>query len=312
MFLFSFDKSGFTLLGLDIRWYGVMIALGALMAVLLAARREKKLSLPKDTALDVALWCIPIAIVCARLYYVAFSWDYYAADPAKIFSIHEGGLAIYGGIIGGLLTGWLYARAKKLSFLRLADLAAPSVALGQAIGRWGNFFNQEAFGLEVTNPSLQFFPIAVFIESENAWHCATFFYESLWCLLIVAVLLIMERKNFFRRTGDVFFWYALLYAAERTVVEGLRTDSLFWGPVRVSQALSLIALIAVCLLFVLRARGLRPFFRTAAIIYPIAVAFLLFAGILVVNTLNCTCICTSVVILSCAVYLKNTPDKSTT
>ena len=125
IFLFSFDKSGFTLLGLGIRWYGVMIALGALLAVLLASKREKRLSLPKDTALDIALWCIPVAIVCARLYYVVFSWDYYAANPSKIFSIHEGGLAIYGGIIGGFLTGWLYSRLKKLPFLRLADLAAP-------------------------------------------------------------------------------------------------------------------------------------------------------------------------------------------
>ena len=183
--MISISSTGFSLFGLQIRYYGALIALGIALAIALAARREGRLGLPKDTALDLALIGVPAAIVGARLYYVIFSWDSYASNPISALYLWEGGLAIYGGLLGGLLAGFIYARAKHLPFMALADLAAPSFALGQAIGRWGNFFNQEAYGIAVTNPALQRFPIAVFIQADGQWHCATFFYESAWCALIV-------------------------------------------------------------------------------------------------------------------------------
>ena len=261
--------------GLEIHWYGVIIACGMALAVGLAAARERRLGLPKDTALDLALLGIPAAIVCARLYYVAFSWRAYADDPIRALYIWEGGMAIYGGIIGGVLAGYLYARRKKLPFLRLADLAAPSIALGQGIGRWGNFVNQEAYGALATQDWQRRFPISVFIQADGQWHYATFFYESAWCLLIVAVLLIAERRRP-RRDGDLFLGYVFLYALERALVEGLRTDSLYLGPLRVSQLLSLAALIA-CAALLLR-RSAKKAAPAAALACAAAMAALCLAG----------------------------------
>lgn len=241
------------LFGLRIHWYGVLIALGIALGVGLAGARQKKLGLAKDTALDLALICIPAAIVGARLYYVAFSWESYADDPWwKIFAVWEGGLAVYGGVLAGLLAGWLYARRRRISFWQLADLVAPCIPLGQAIGRWGNFINQEAHGGLVSDPALQFFPISVKIG--EAWFYATFFYESVWCLSIVIAILIGERKNWFCRRGDAFLAYVFLYALERSFVEGLRTDSLYLGAFRVSQLLSLLAMGAAAVLWLVNRR----------------------------------------------------------
>ena len=262
--------------GLTIHWYGVIIALGMALAVGLAALRERRLGLPRETALDLALIGIPAAIVCARLYYVVFSWDAYADRPIRALFIWEGGMAIYGGIIGGVLAGWLYSRRRKLPFLKLADLAAPSIALGQAVGRWGNFVNQEAYGIAVTQPWQQRFPIAVFIQADGLWHCATFFYESMWCLMIVCALLLCERKRLFRRDGDIFIAYVFLYALERSKVEGLRTDSLYLGPLRFSQALSLAALI-LCAAWMLK-RSEKKAAGMAALACCVALAALLLAG----------------------------------
>ena len=252
--MFELTRSTLTIFGFSIHWYGVLIALGVLGAVLLAWRREEKLGLKRETTLDLALICVPAGILCARLYYVLFSWDYYAAHPAEILDIRGGGLAIYGGVIGGVLAGWIYSRAKKLSFGTLADLVAPGLAFGQAVGRWGNFLNQEAYGAAVTKARLQFFPLSVYIEGSG-WHWATFFYESLWCALICTFLLIAERRGFFKRKGDTFLWYLFLYALERCLVEGLRTDSLYIGPLRISQALSLAVLLALQIGLCLRLRG---------------------------------------------------------
>lgn len=249
--MISVSRTAIELFGLSIRWYALLIVTGIGLAVWLASAREKRYGLPKDTALDVALLCVPAAIIGARLYYVAFSWQYFAGGPWwRIFAVWEGGLAVYGGLIAAFLTGWLYGRVKKLSFLTLADLAAPCIALGQAIGRWGNFANQEAHGGPVLNDALRFFPVSVQIGGE--WFYATFFYESAWCALIVTALLIAEKKWTNRRRGDIFFGYVFLYGLERAVVEGLRTDSLYFGPVRVSQALSLLAVLAVTIILAVR------------------------------------------------------------
>ena len=249
------------------------------MGVLVASRREKRVGVPRETTLNLALLAVPISVVCARLYYVAFEWGQYRGDLLSILNVRRGGLAIYGAVIGGVIAGLIYARWKKVGFWLLADLAAPSLALGQAIGRWGNFLNEEAYGVAIANPAYRFFPAAVFIRADGLWHAATFFYESIWCFLIVAFLLVAERKRFFRKRGDIFLWYVLLYALERGAVEGLRTDSLYWGTVRVSQLLSLLALFAVCLVFALRAKG-GVLWRFAAPILCLAAAVLVGTGLL--------------------------------
>jgi len=250
--LLRFSSTGFSTGGISVRWYGVLIALGILLGILLALRRERRFGLPRDTVLDLALCGVPAAIVGARLYYVIFSWEAYRADPLTALYVWEGGLAVYGGLLGGLLAGLIYARRKRLRFLTLCDLVAPSFAVGQAVGRWGNFFNQEAYGIAATRAWQQRFPISVFIEADGRWHLATFFYESAWCLLVALFLLWADRRGWFRRPGDTFLTYGLLYAVERALVEGLRTDSLWLGPLRVSQALSLLA--AVCCAAALIAR----------------------------------------------------------
>ena len=250
----TLTNASFSVFGLSVRWYGLLIATGIGLGILLAMKREARFGLPGDTSVDLALAGVPAAIVGARLYYVIFSWDAYAANPVSALYVWEGGLAIYGGILGGLTAGWVYARLHGLSFLTLADLVAPSFALVQAVGRWGNFFNQEAYGTAVIPEALKRFPLAVFIQADGQWHYATFFYESTWCLLIVAFLLWADRRGWFRHPGDTFLTYVLLYACERALVEGLRTDSLYWGPVRVSQALSVLAAVA-CAATLLYRRG---------------------------------------------------------
>ncbi len=260
------SRVAFTVLGRQIYWYGVLVALGVVLGVLTASLRERREGLPRDTAMDFALVCMPVAIVCARIYYVAFEWRQFAGNLWSVFDIRSGGLAIYGGVIGGALAAVLASRRKKIAYGRLADLVAPSLALGQAIGRWGNFCNQEAFGGLVTAARWQFFPAAVYIERLGEWHMAAFFYESVWCFGIWLLLEILVRRGVFddRRRGDVFFWYAALYSAERAVVEGLRTDSLYWGSVRVSQALSCAMLIFAALWFFLRAGKGSASLRTTA------------------------------------------------
>ena len=287
--MLEITRSSINILGFDVHFYGLLIALGVLSAVWLAARREKLLGLEGDTALNIALICVPAALICARLYYVAFSWDYYAAHPADILNIRQGGMAIYGGVIGGILAGYCYCRVKKIPFSRGLDLAAPSIALGQAIGRWGNFLNQEAYGAAVSNPALAFFPMAV--EINGTWHYAAFFYESLWCALIVLFVLFAERKRFFERSGDIFASYIFLYGIERAVVEGLRTDSLMLGGVRISQAISLLAVLAAVVLLALRRRKWQAVLPAAwALLFALALSCenalltAVFALILIVHT----------------------------
>ena len=217
-----------------IPWYSFLIVIGALMAIVLACREERRAGLPKDTVIDLALFLLPGGIIGARLYYVIFSWPQFRHDLLSIFRIWEGGLAIYGGIIGGLLV------------LILCDISAPGLVLAQALGRWGNWFNIEAYGLTVTDPSLCFFPFAVQVPEDGyAWHMATFFYESFWNLLVFVFLMIGRRKRL-RLRGDVFCFYLLLYAAGRLVIEELRLDSLYaTSSVRVSQLLSILLCIGV-------------------------------------------------------------------
>ncbi len=233
------------------------------LGLLLSTREEKRLRLPQDTVLNFALVAVPLGIVCARLYYVLFSWESFKSDPVEILRVWHGGLAIYGAVIGGLLAALLVTRGNLTRFLTLADVCAPSLALGQAIGRWGNYANMEAYGAPVTAAWAQFFPLAVEIPTVLAdgttayvWHMATFFYESLWCALLFVFLYRLQRKA--RHCGNVFFAYLVLYCAERAVVEGLREDSLmlrlFGLSIRFSQLLSALVIVFVAVVFFRRLR----------------------------------------------------------
>ena len=272
------DPVAFRLFGVSVYWYGVLIALGLLGGALVATLREKSKGVRPGTIVDFLLIAMPAAIVGARLYYVAFRWERYASDLMKAFSLRDGGLAIYGGVIAGVIVGALFTRRRRVRFAALADLCAPGLALGQAVGRWGNFVNQEAYGVAVTAERWQFFPAAVFIDEDMAWHAATFFYESAWCLMLCAALLILEKKRFFRREGDVFGAYVYLYALERLAVEQLRLDSLMLGPMRISQILSLALMAAVLIVCFLRgARSGRRrvlFVASLSALIPMVVAVL--------------------------------------
>ena len=198
----SFDLFGVV----TVRMYAILIVTGMVLAVLYMRCQEKRLGLPKDTALDMALWAIPAGIIGARLYYVAFTWDLYAPDPLSILKIWNGGLAIYGGIIGGFLGVLFLSRKKKLPLMKLMDMAAPAVILGQAVGRWGNFFNGEAYGRLITDPKWCFFPYGV--QVDGAWYQATFFYESVWDLLGFLLLHLVRKKC--GRTG--IFCFSTLFS----------------------------------------------------------------------------------------------------
>ncbi|MBR1683988.1 MAG: prolipoprotein diacylglyceryl transferase [Clostridia bacterium] len=228
-------------------YYSVLIVLGMALAILLASKEADRRGLPKDTITDLALLLIPCAVIGARIYYVVFAWETFRSHPLSIFAVWEGGLAIYGGILAGMLAVLLFAQKKKVPARTLLDCIVPGLALAQAIGRWGNFFNMEAYGVQVTHPSLQFFPMAVMIPeaSGNVWHLATFFYESVWDALIFLFLWSIRKRA--SSPGALFGVYALLYASGRLVIEGLRTDSLMWGTMRVSQLLAF----SVCLLYTL-------------------------------------------------------------
>ena len=240
----------FYLLGRPIYWYGIIIALGVMVGIYLAMRYAKALGYDEEMVIDFCLLAIPMGIVGARLYYVIFSWEDYSKNLIDIIKIWEGGLAIYGVVIGGLLSAYIFARRRKIDFWALCDIVTPSLILGQALGRWGNFFNQEAYGYAITNPAWQWFPAAEFINGTGQWHMATFFYESMWNFLVFFFLLFYKKRR--KNSGEMILLYLILYSLGRLFIEGLRTDSLYWGQFRVSQVLSGILIIIGIVLFVMR------------------------------------------------------------
>lgn len=230
-----------------IPWYSFLIVSGAAIAIILAVREEQHAGLKKDTVIDFSLIVLPCGIIGARIYYVAFSWDQFKDDLLSVFRIWEGGIAIYGAVIAGLLAAFIFCRKRKVPFPALCDVIAPGLVLAQAIGRWGNYFNQEAYGLPVTNEFLCFFPFAVQIRTAAGleWHMATFFYESL-CDFCIFLFLMVARRKWFRFRGDVISFYAGLYACCRLIIEDFRMDSLYASPtVRISQLLSVLIVSAV-------------------------------------------------------------------
>lgn len=228
----------FTLFGLTINFYGLTSALAYFLGVVLTIAFAKKRGFKTDDIITLACYVVPMAIIGARIYYVLFSLDEYT-NFVDVFKIWEGGLAFYGGMIGGGLGVVAYCLIHKKNFWALIDIIAPSMICAQALGRWGNFFNQEAFGYAVTDPKWQWFPFAVEIEGSG-WHLATFFYESMWDLFGFVVLTYVLLRFTFKRNGIVASSYLTIYGIGRAVIEGLRTDSLYLGGMRVSQVLSLV------------------------------------------------------------------------
>lgn len=239
--------------GIDIHWYGVIIACGLLLGVILGVLEAKRRGYRAEMVLDFMLIAIPICIICARLYYVVFEWQHYAANPISILYIWNGGLAIYGAVIGGVIAAFIFFSWTRVRVGTMLDVAAPSLIIAQAIGRWGNFVNQEAYGNLITNPKWQWFPAAVQIEAQgNQWFQATFFYESAWNVIVFIVLMLTRKKVKVR--GGVFALYLAGYGLGRLFIEGLRSDSLYWGPFRVSQVLSAVLIIAAVLYLVIMSR----------------------------------------------------------
>ncbi len=238
----ALNPIAFSLGPIQVHWYGVIIGSGLALALYLAIREGNRRGLPKDTFADLMIWAIPIAIISARIYYVIFEWDYYVNHPAEIPQIWNGGIAIHGALIGSVLTAYIFARKRGLSFWKIADIAAPSIILGQAIGRWGNFMNQEAHGGEVTRSFLENLHLPDFIinqmEIGGVYYHPTFLYESLWDFAGFILLMLLRRVNF--RRGEMFLTYVIWYSVGRYFVEGLRTDSLMLGSLRMAQAISIV------------------------------------------------------------------------
>lgn len=237
------DPIAFRILGLDIRWYGILIASGMLLGILLAKYTCKIKEVNYDLFLNAIFISIPAGVIGARLYYVLFELDYYKSNLWQIFDIRGGGLAIHGGIIFGIISAIIYTRYKKLDFLKMADAASPSIILAQAIGRWGNFFNQEAHGGPVSYEFIKQFPEFIqkgmYINGE--YYHPTFLYESAWNILVFIILMVILKRS--RKRGIVLYSYIGLYSIGRFYIEGLRTDSLMIGPLRTAQIASIIGIL---------------------------------------------------------------------
>ena len=225
---------------LTIHLYGIIIAAGLMLAVLYGCRRAKEFGLKEDDIIDGVLWITPFAILCARAYYCIFSWHSFRDDPISVLYIWNGGLAIYGGVLGAALGIIVFCRIKKIKVGTLLDVVALGFLIGQCLGRWGNFFNREAFGAE-TDSFLRMGLYNSITESTKYYH-PTFLYESLWNLAGFIGLHFLSKKR--QYDGQIALGYAAWYGLGRAMIEGLRTDSLYWGPIRVSQLLAGISCVA--------------------------------------------------------------------
>jgi len=238
------DPIAFEVFGIGIRWYGILISIGLVLGVFIAMRESARLGIDENMILDFIIFAVPVAVVCARAYYVLFNLSYYGGDIFKMINIRQGGLAIHGAVIGGAATAIVYSKYKKIKFWKLADLCAPGLILGQAIGRWGNFINKEAHGGPTD------LPWAITINGVGVH--PTFLYESLWNLMIFILLMGIKKKKKF--DGQLFALYMMLYSLGRFFIEGLRTDSLMLGDFRIAQLVSLAMLVAGAGFYIMKNR----------------------------------------------------------
>lgn len=237
---FQINRVAANIFGKDIYWYGIIICIGFVLAALYVNARVKEFGATSDNLMDCLIICVPVGIICARIYYVIFEWDYYSQHPNEIIAVWNGGIAIYGAVIGVVIALYIYSRVKKLSFVSLCDLAAFGLLIGQCIGRWGNFVNAEAYGGPTD------LPWGMSIDGAAAVH-PTFLYESVWNLVGFIALHFYSKKRKF--PGEMALLYVAWYGLGRAWIEGLRTDSLYIGTLRVSQVLAAIScIVAVALL----------------------------------------------------------------
>ena len=225
---------------LQIHYYGVVIALGLVLAVLYGCKRCKEFGIKEDDLIDGVLWVTPFAIFCARLYYCAFRWEIYSSNPVSILYIWEGGLAIYGGVLGAIAGVLVYCWVKRIKVPALLDLVALGFLIGQSMGRWGNFFNREAFGAETET----FLRMGLYnsVTGLTKFYHPTFLYESLWNAAGFVMLHFFSKKR--QYDGQIALGYVAWYGLGRCMIEGLRLDSLYWGPFRVSQLLAAVSCFA--------------------------------------------------------------------
>ena len=237
---------------LSIHFYGVAIAIGMILAVAYACHRSKQFGLKEDDIIDGVLWIVPFAILCARAYYCAFSWDAYKDDPISVLYIWEGGLAIYGGVLGAVVGVVIHCLVKKIKIGALMDLVGLGFLIGQSIGRWGNFFNREAFGAATDS----FFRMGLYNTRAGAWeyYHPTFLYESLWNAFGFGLLHLLSKRR--KYDGQIALGYVAWYGLGRAMIEGLRVDSLYWGNFRVSQVLAAVSCVAA--VAVLLVQWLKP------------------------------------------------------
>ncbi|WP_414043730.1 prolipoprotein diacylglyceryl transferase [Macrococcus animalis] len=252
--LLNIDPIALELGPVQIRWYGIIIACGILLGYLLAQRETEKKNFSENTLIDIVIGSVISGIICARIYYVAFEWSYYKDHLSEIPMIMNGGIAIHGGLIGALGMAYFLTRKNKVSFFQMGDIAAPSIILGQAIGRWGNFMNQEAHGGEVSRSFLENLHIPEFIinnmKIDGVYYHPTFLYESLWNL-IGFVILIMLRKHM--KIGQTLLGYAIWYSIGRFFIEGMRTDSLMLTEhLRIAQMISIAIILSAIAILVYR------------------------------------------------------------
>ena len=245
---------------ISIRWYAICIVSGLILAVYLSMKEAPRKKIDPDTIIDFILIAFPLAIVGARLYYVTFEWGYYSQHLGEIFAIWNGGIAIYGGLLTGALVLYLFSRRRLIEPSDFLDIAAPSVMIAQSIGRWGNFFNQEAYGAAVK--SLNYLP--TFIRDQmyidGSYRQPTFLYESIWNLLGFVLILLLRRKPHFLRQGEITAFYLIWYGFGRMIIEGMRTDSLMFSGLRVSQWLSMILILVGLVIIIYQQRKKAPYY----------------------------------------------------
>lgn len=242
----NIDPVAFSFGPITVRWYGLLIAIAILLAWFGGERRAKKYGISEDDYLSVFMIAIAASIIGARAYYVIFNLPYYMEYPGEIIAVWHGGLAVHGGILLGTLSMYFSCKYFKIPFWTFTDSVVPFMALGQAIGRWGNFFNQEAYGYEVDPAAV---PWAMWID--GAYRHPTFLYESCWDLAVFVALILLGRQIWIRR-GELSLGYLAMYSMGRVIVEGFRTDSLMLGPLRVAQVMSILLIIGAVLVIVYR------------------------------------------------------------
>jgi len=254
MVLNYIDPIAFELGPISVHWYGIIIAVGILMGYFIAQESIKRIGFDKDTLVDIIFWSAIFGFIVARIYFVIFQWPYYAQNLIEIPMIWYGGIAIHGGLIGGFITGIIIMKQKNINPFQIGDVVAPSLILGQCIGRWGNFMNHEAHGGPVSKTVLENLHIPDFIINnmyiEGQYYQPTFLYESVWDILGFVVLILL-RKHL--RIGDTFALYLIWYSIGRFFVEGMRTDSLMLtSDIRVAQVMSIVLIIAGVILMIIR------------------------------------------------------------